>query len=36
MRGIRINLTEAELHSDSIHRTGGQIIPTARRLYYAC
>jgi len=35
MRGIRVNITDVELHSDSIHRGGGQIIPAARRLYYA-
>jgi elongation factor 2 len=23
-------------HADAIHRGGGQIIPTARRLYWAC
>lgn len=36
MRGIRINLFDTVLHNDSIHRGAGQIIPTARRLYYAC
>jgi elongation factor 2 len=36
MRGIRINLMDVVLHADAIHRGGGQIIPTARRLYYAC
>jgi len=35
MRGIRFNLTEAVLHSDSIHRGGGQIIPAARKAFYA-
>lgn len=24
------------LHTDAIHRGAGQIIPTARRLFYAC
>lgn len=24
------------LHADAIHRGGGQIIPTARRVLYAC
>ena len=33
MRGIRFNVMNVELHSDSIHRGGGQIIPTARRVY---
>lgn len=36
MRGIRINILDCVLHADAIHRGGGQIIPTARRLYYAC
>jgi elongation factor 2 len=36
MRGVRINIVDAVLHTDSIHRGGGQIIPAARRLYYAC
>ena len=36
MRGIKINLVDCVLHADNIHRGGGQIIPTARRVYYAC
>lgn len=36
MRGIRFNLHDVTLHADAIHRGGGQIIPTARRCYYAC
>lgn len=36
MRGIRVNIVEAVLHPDAIHRGGGQIIQTARKLYYAC
>lgn len=36
MRGIRINLLDTVLHADAIHRGAGQIIPTARKLYYAC
>jgi elongation factor 2 len=35
MRGIRFNLHDVVLHTDAIHRGGGQIIPTARRAYYA-
>jgi elongation factor 2 len=35
MRGIRFNLTDVTLHADAIHTGGGQIIPTARRVYYA-
>ncbi len=35
LRGVRFNITDVALHSDSIHRGGGQIIPMARRVYYA-
>jgi elongation factor 2 len=36
MRGIRFNIYDVTLHADAIHRGGGQIIPTARRVMYAC
>ena len=36
MRGNRFNIHDVTLHTDAIHRGGGQIIPTARRVYYAC
>ena len=36
MRMVRFNIHDAILHTDAIHRGGGQIIPTARRAYYAC
>jgi len=35
MRGIRFNIIDCTLHADAIHRGGGQIIPTARRVCYA-
>ncbi|VDN03101.1 unnamed protein product [Thelazia callipaeda] len=35
MRGVRFNIHDATLHVDAIHRGGGQIIPTARRVLYA-
>jgi len=35
LRGVRFNLHDATLHADAIHRGGGQIIPTARRVFYA-
>lgn len=35
MRGIRFNIMDVVLHADAIHRGGGQIIPTARRVFYA-
>jgi elongation factor 2 len=35
MRGIRFNLVDATLHADAIHRGGGQILPTCRRVLYA-
>ena len=36
MRGIRFNIQDVTLHADAIHRGGGQIVPTARRVFYAC
>ena len=35
LRGVRFNILDVELHADAIHRGGAQIIPTARRVYYA-
>jgi len=35
MRGVRFNLMDVTLHADAVHRGGGQIIPTARRVFYA-
>merc|ERR1719437_152166 len=35
LRAIRFNLYDVALHADAIHRGGGQIIPTARRVLYA-
>jgi len=35
MRGIRFNLLDVTLHADAIHRGGGQLIPTCRRVCYA-
>jgi len=36
VRGIRIDLLDVTLHADAIHRGMGQIMPTARRVTYAC
>uniref|UniRef100_A0AAQ5Z2D8 Tr-type G domain-containing protein n=1 Tax=Amphiprion ocellaris TaxID=80972 RepID=A0AAQ5Z2D8_AMPOC len=36
MRAIRYDIHDVTLHADAIHRGGGQIIPTARRVLYAC
>ncbi|KAM6963443.1 elongation factor 2b-like [Aplochiton taeniatus] len=36
MRAIRYDIHDVTLHTDAIHRGGGQIIPTARRVLYAC
>jgi len=36
MRACRFNIYDVTLHADAIHRGGGQIIPTARRVLYAC
>ncbi|XP_008245110.1 PREDICTED: elongation factor 2-like [Prunus mume] len=35
MRGICFEVCDVVLHADAIHRGGGQVIPTARRLIYA-
>ena len=35
MRGIKFEVHDVVLHTDSIHRGGGQIIPTCRRVLYA-
>ncbi|KAF3082120.1 Elongation factor 2 [Orbilia oligospora] len=35
MRSIRFNIMDVTLHADAIHRGGGQVIPTARRVMYA-
>eukprot|EP00994_Dinema_validum_P001060 NODE_120_length_2441_cov_286.236622_g86_i0.p1 GENE.NODE_120_length_2441_cov_286.236622_g86_i0~~NODE_120_length_2441_cov_286.236622_g86_i0.p1 ORF type:complete len:625 (+),score=127.87 NODE_120_length_2441_cov_286.236622_g86_i0:394-2268(+) len=35
MRGMQYCLHDITMHADAIHRGGGQMIPTARRNYYA-
>ncbi|KAJ3294297.1 Elongation factor 2 [Borealophlyctis nickersoniae] len=35
MRAVRFNILDVVLHADAIHRGGGQIIPTCRRVCYA-
>jgi len=35
MRAVRFNLVDVTLHTDSIHRGGSQIVPTARSCFYA-
>lgn len=35
-RAIRFNVHDTNLHPDGIHRGGGQVIPTARRVLYGC
>lgn len=35
VRDVRIDLHDVVLHADAIHRGGGQIIPTARRVFLA-
>jgi elongation factor 2 len=35
MRSTRFNIQDVTLHTDAIHRGGGQVIPTARRVLYA-
>ena len=36
MRGVTVKVIDVTLHADAIHRGGGQIIPTARRVFYGC
>merc|ERR1711937_945991 len=36
MRGCRFDIHDVTLHADAIHRGAGQIMPTARRVLYAC
>lgn len=35
LRGVVFNIQDVVLHADAIHRGGGQLIPTARRVLYA-
>jgi len=35
LRQTRFNIIDVTLHADAIHRGGGQLIPTARRVLYA-
>lgn len=35
MQGVQFELKDAQLHADSIHRGGGQIIPAARKTFTA-
>ncbi|KAK9915055.1 hypothetical protein WJX75_004191 [Coccomyxa subellipsoidea] len=36
MRGVVFEVCDVVMHADAIHRGGGQIIPTCRRVLYAC
>ncbi|CAF1427323.1 unnamed protein product, partial [Didymodactylos carnosus] len=36
VRGVRFDIHDITIFADAIHCTGGQIIPTARRVLYAC
>ena len=36
MRGIRFNVHDVNIHADPAHRGGAQIVPAARRVFYAC
>ncbi len=35
MRGVRFDICDVTLHTDAVHRGGGQIIQTARRCFHA-
>jgi elongation factor 2 len=36
LHGVRVNIVDAQLHADAIHRGGGQIIPCARKAIQGC
>jgi len=36
MRGCRFLIEDVTLHADAIHRGAGQIMPAARKVFYAC
>jgi elongation factor 2 len=36
MRGMRFNIEDVKLHADSIHRGAGQLMPCAKKVFYAC
>jgi elongation factor 2 len=36
MRGIKFLLNDVVLHADAIHRGAGQLMPTTKRVLYAC
>jgi len=36
LRGVRVNIDDVTLHADAIHRGAGQIMPCARKVFYAC
>lgn len=36
MQGVRFNIHDAVVHTDALHHSGSQIIPTARKVMYAC
>ena len=35
MRGVRFDIHDALIHSDPMHRGGGQVIPATRRVIYS-
>jgi len=35
MRGVRFDIDDVKIHTDPMQPEGGQIIPTARRCFYA-
>ena len=36
MRGVCFKIEDVVLHADAIHRGAGQIMPCARKVFYAC
>merc|ERR1739838_574115 len=35
LRGVRLNIDDVTLHADAIHRGAGQIMPCAKKVFYA-
>jgi elongation factor 2 len=35
IRGVRFNLMDCKLITDHVHRGAGQLVPAARRVYFA-
>jgi len=36
LRGVKLNIVDALIHSDRSHRGGNQIMPATKRVFYSC